>query len=228
MAEIKLKARTRQPGHKQTVKKLRAEGKVLGNVYGKEIDPIAIELDAKDVFLLMHGKHAASLESVIVSLEIEDKAEEGPRPTLITEIQQHPIKQNILHIDFHQVSLQEKIHARIPVVTVGEAPGLSSGGILEHALRELDVECLAMNLPEEALVDISQLSLGAAIHVRDVNLGEGVTILNDPDLSIVSVAVPRAVVEVTEEAAAEAITEPEVIGEKAAEEETGEEGAERE
>lgn len=219
MAEITLKSQIRKERGKGAAKQLRGRGKVPGVVYGRGIEPVSIELEGQDVYTLTHGSHAASLESVIVSLEIEDGGENAPRPTLITEIQHHPITGEVLHIDFHQISLTERIHARIPILTFGESPGVAEGGILEHALRELDVSCKAMDLPEETKVDISELGLGESIHVRDVDLGPNVEILNDPDLSVISVTVPRAAPEVEVVEAEEEVEEPEVIGEKKAEEE---------
>ncbi len=227
MAEIKVKARTRKPGGKGVAKRLRAEGKVPGIVYGRGIEPIPIEMKAGDVHALMHGATAGSLESRIVTLEIEERGEDSPRPTLITEIQRDPIKGNVVHIDFHQVSMMEKIHARIPVFTVGDCPGVSGGGVLEHALRELDVACMAKDLPEEIRIDISNLALGASVRVRDIALGAGVEILHDPDLSLVSVLVPRVIAEAEAPAKEEEIAEPEVITEKKAEEEEEEGGKEK-
>lgn len=124
MAEIKVKARIRKTGGKGPARCLRASGKIPGIVYGKGIEPLAIELDAREIHALTHGPHAASLESVLVSLEIEDGDKNVPRPTLITEIQHDPVKRDVLHIDFHQVSLTEKIHTRIRVTTVGDCPGV--------------------------------------------------------------------------------------------------------
>jgi len=222
MAEIRLKSRIRKEWGKGTARRLRASGKVPGIVYGKGIEPVPIELEGREVHALTHGVHAGSLESVIVSLEIGDGGETNPRPTLIKEIQHDPITGEVLHIDFHQISLKERIHARIPVVTVGDSPGVGEGGIVEHTLRELDVACRAMDLPEEARVDISQLALGESIHVRDIDLGPDVEISNDPDLSVISVTVPRAAVEVVV-AEKEEVEEPEVIGEKKVEEEEKEE-----
>jgi len=218
MAEIKVKARIRKEKGKGPARRLRAEGVVPAIVYGKGTEPLPIELDAREVHSLTHGARASSLESVIVSLVVGDGEETSPRPTLIKEIQHDPIKGEVLHIDFHQISLAEKIRARIPVVTVGDSPGLSAGGILEHTLRELDVACKAMDLPEEVRVDVSSLQLGQSVHVRDVDLGPDVEILNDPDLSVVSVTVPRVVAKV-EAAKEEEVVEPEVISEKKPEEE---------
>lgn len=218
MAEVKIKSKVRKERGKESAKKLRTAGKVPGIVYGKGMEPVPIELDPAEVHSLIHSVHAASLESVVVSLEIQDGGESNPRPTLIKEIQHDPIKGDILHIDFHQISLAERIHVRIPVVTMGDCPGVSEGGILERALRELDVACKAVDLPEEVRVDISKLGLGESIHVRDIDLGPKVEILSDTDLSVVSVTVPRVAAEavVTEE---EEVAEPEVIGEKEGEEE---------
>jgi large subunit ribosomal protein L25 len=226
MAEIRIKAWTRKAGGKGAAKRLRAKGRIPGVVYGKGAESLAIELDGRDVSNLMHGSHATSLESVIVFLQVEDGGEKGERPALITEIQHHPVKRNVLHMDFHQVSLTEKIHAHIPLVTVGESPGVAGGGILEHGLRELEVRCLAMDLPEEVAVDISNLGLGQAIHVRDISLGDKVEILNDAELTVVSVTAPRVVAEEEAVKEVEEGVEPEVIGEKKEEQEEKEEAKE--
>lgn len=228
MAEIRIKAWRRVPGRKGTARRLRAKGRIPAVVYSKGEETLPIELDGRDVYDLTHGSHAASLESVIVWLEVEDGGESAARPALITEIQHHPVKRNVLHMDFHQVSLTEKIHARIPLVTIGDSPGVAAGGILEHALRELEVRCLAMDLPEEIAVDTSNLELGQAIHVRDINVGDKVEILNDPELTVVSVAAPRVVAEAEAAEEVEKAEEPEVIGEKKKEEaEKGEDAKER-
>ena len=227
MAEIRIKAWRREPGGKGSARKLRARGRIPAVVYGKGAESLPIELDGRDVHNLTHGAHAASLESVIVWLEVEDGGESAARPALITEIQHHPVKRNVLHMDFHQVSLTEKIHARIPLVTVGDSPGVAAGGILEHALRELEVRCLAMDLPEEVAVDIGNLGLGQAIHVRDINLGDKVEILSDPELTVVSVTAPRVVAEAEVAEKVEEAAEPEVIGEKKEEGEKEEERKEQ-
>jgi len=218
MAEIKVKAWRRTPGGKGAARRVRANGRIPAIVYGKGMESIPIELEGTDVYSLTHGVRAASLESVIVSLEIQDGGENAPRPALITEIQHDPVKGDVLHMDFHQVSLTERIHARIPVVTVGDSPGVATGGILEHTLRELDVACLAKDLPEEIKVDTSELGVGESLHVRDIDLGEKIEILNDPDLSVVSVTVPRVVVEAAPAEEVEKVEEPEVIGEEEPEE----------
>jgi len=227
MAQIKIKARVRKATGKGPAKRMRAGGKIPGIVYGKGIETLQIEMDAKEIHALTHGPHAGSLESVLVSLEIEDGGEEKARPALITEIQHDPIKRDVLHIDFHQVSLTEKIHARIRVVTVGECPGTGAGGIVEHTLRELDVACLPTDLPEDIRVDVSKLELGHCIHVRDIDLGPKVHILNDADLSIVSVTTPRVVAAAAEKVEEE-VVEPEVITEKKEKEEGEEEAPEKE
>ena len=107
MVEITLKSRVRKQQGKGAVKRLRANGKVPGIVYGKGVEAVPIELDWKEIHALTHGAHGGSLESVIISLEVQDGEKVSPRPTLITEIQHDPITGNVLHIDFHQVSLEE-------------------------------------------------------------------------------------------------------------------------
>jgi large subunit ribosomal protein L25 len=120
---------------------------------------------------------------------------------LIKELQRDPISGAYLHADLYAVDLQQKIHVSVPIQITGTPVGVSlGGGILDHATRELDVECLPNAIPEEFAVDVSELEVGQSVHVRDIKVLEGVEILNDPDVSIVSVVAP---VVVEEEAPAE-------------------------
>ncbi|MBN2190879.1 MAG: 50S ribosomal protein L25, partial [Candidatus Aureabacteria bacterium] len=144
------------------------------------------------------------------------------RKVLIKEAQIDPMSNKIIHIDFKEVYMDEKIKTHVPVAEKGEAKGVKDqGGILEHILRELEIECLPGEIPEKIDVDISNLELGASIHVSDLTPPKGVKILTDSEEAIFSVAVPKeieepAAGEVSEE---EAAAEPEVIGKGGKEEE---------
>jgi large subunit ribosomal protein L25 len=146
-----------------------------------------------------------------VDLEIADGGKSSNRLALIQEVQHDPIKGNILHVDFHAVKADEKLHAAIPVEAFGEPAGVKNfGGILEIGIHALDVECLPKDLPEIIRLDVSALNIGEAIHVRDIQLPEGVTTHVHGDLTVVRVAAPTVEVEPVVAAAAE----PEVLKEK--------------
>jgi large subunit ribosomal protein L25 len=141
---------------------------------------------------------------------------------LIKELQRDPISGAYLHADLYAVDLKQTIHVSVPIQIKGTATGVTqSAGILDHATRELDVECLPNAIPEEFAVDVSELEIGDSIHVRDLAVSEGVAILNDPDVPIVSVVAP---VVIEEEAPAE--EEEGVEGEAAPEGEAAEAASE--
>ena len=185
-----------------------------------------MQVDNREFFRLAHGEHGASLESILFSLEI-DGEESGKKTTLIKEIQHNPFTGEVIHLDFNEILLTEKITTHIPIVIFGTSKGEKEGGIVDHTLRELEISCLPTDLPEEVKVDISSLGLHDSLHVRDLEMGDGITVHNDEGLSIVSIVVPRVVeepvAEVLEEKAEGA--EPEVIGKKG-EMEEGEEKVE--
>jgi len=221
MAGVSLKGERRERLGKAQMHKLRREGKVPGIVYGRHVEaPIPIELDEREVFHLTHGSHAASLESIVIDLEIKDGRKKIKRPALIKEVQTDPIHGIVLHIDFNEISLTEKIHTRVPVVHTGECKGEKAGGILEQVIREIEVLCLPTDMPESITVDVSELGEHQAIKVGDLDVGDRVEVLTDRSQPVFTVVVPRAVAaEVGEEEAAEALAEeegaePEVIGEK--------------
>ena len=157
-----------------------------------------------------------------VNQKIKDGKQKRTKSTIIKEIQHDFLKGDVLHIDFNEISLTKKIHTHIPVVTVGDNIGEHHGGILEHTMRELEISCLAADLPAEVVVNVENLDMNQSIHVRDIDLGSKVEILNDPAQTVITVTMPKKVVEEEElEELVEEAAEPEVIGEKekAAEEE---------
>lgn len=141
---------------------------------------------------------------------------------MIKDMQKNAITGAILHVDFVKVSMSEEIHATIPVTVTGEAAGVKVGGVLQHPMRELNVKCLPGNMPEHFEVDVTELNIGDSLHVRDLAAIEGVEILNDPEDILVSIVPPAKEEEVAPVEEAEEMAEPEVIGEKKEEEESGE------
>lgn len=133
---------------------------------------------------------------------------------MIQEIQHSPVGGDVLHVDFHAVSMDEKIEADVPLEPVGVANGVKNfGGLLEQSLRTLEVECLPRDLPDKITVDVSALNIGDSIHVRDIGLPTGVAAKTQPDLTAFSVVAP-AVEEEPVAAVAETVEGPEVIKEK--------------
>jgi large subunit ribosomal protein L25 len=222
MKEVVLKAKPRQMLGKEKAKKLRKNGIIPAVVYGLETKTLPLEIESKSFNALLRGGLG---ENVIITLMLDDP-QDGRKQVLIREVQRDPVRGDIVHVDFHQISLTHKITIEVPIHLIGMPEGVKEGGILQHALREIKVECLPTSIPEKFEVDVSHLKIGDSIHVADLK-AEGVTILSDLQGSIASV-VPPTIFKEAEAAPAATEAEPEVIGEKKEEKAEGEEGEEEE
>lgn len=196
MGEFALGVELRESQGKGVARKLRAVGRIPGICYRRNAESISISLDPKRLDRLL--RKASSGINTLIDLQVAGGGDFDGRQVLVKEIQRHPISGVYLHADLYAVDLMQTIHVSIPVHFKGSAIGVTlGGGILDHATRELDVECLPNAIPEEFAVDVSALEIGDSIHVRDLVVPAGVEILNDPDVSIVSVVAPA----ISEEAA---------------------------
>ncbi len=205
-------AQTRTGVGRSAVNKLKQQGLIPAVVYGGHDQPQTLQVNAREIGNLL--SHATS-EHILVDLQIADGGQTTNRLALIQEVQHDPIRQTILHVDFHAVRADEKIHAQIPVDAFGEPAGVKNyGGILEIALHSIEVECLPKDLPEIIRIDVSALNVGEAIHIKDIALPEGVHARHDGELTVVRVAAPKVEVEPTPAIEAAAATGPEVIKEK--------------
>ncbi|MDP1852975.1 MAG: 50S ribosomal protein L25 [Candidatus Omnitrophota bacterium] len=161
-------------------------------------------------------------ENVIIDLKISgDSKAEKENTVMIKEMQQDPVSEEVIHIDFNRISLTKTISVKVPVSAKGEAVGVKSdGGILEHVLWEIEIECLPKDLPKSIEVDVANMKIGDAIHVKDIKLPEKIKVKHDPDTIVLSVAPPSKEEAAAPEAAlgATAAAEPEVIKEKKKEE----------
>jgi large subunit ribosomal protein L25 len=207
---IELKAAPRQLTGRSGVNKLRAAGKLPAVLYGAT-DPQPLELSTVD---FIEALQSAESENVLVNLSIEGEGKQAKAHlALIQEIQHHPIQDTVLHIDFHEVRQDQKIQANVPIHEIGTATGVKDqGGILDHLIRDLHVECLPNDLPSHIDVDISGLKMEESITVGDIQLPDGVVALVDAEQPVFMVHPPR--VKEEEEAPAAEDAEPEVIGEK--------------
>ena len=205
---IQLKAEPRNAAGTTASKAVRNAGKVPAIIYGRHQQPQSLQLDARSLSLAL-GKGAG--EHVLVNLEI---AGAGTTLALIQDVQHHPVKRHILHLDFHALKEDEVMHTTVPVLGFGEPVGVKTGGgLLEQIIRHLDVECLPKDLPESVTVDVSPLNIGDTIHVNQVQLPSGVTARNPADAVVFHCAAPT--VEVATTAAAEpGAGEPEILKEK--------------
>jgi large subunit ribosomal protein L25 len=208
--QVKLKAQKRTLLGRNAIKKIKNEGLVPGVIYGSQAEPMALQVEGRALTNVL--AHASS-EHVLVELEIADGSQSTSRLALIQEVQHHPLKRQLLHVDFHAVSATEKITSEVPIEAVGEPLGVRTfGGLLEYSLRSLEVECFPQDLPDIVRIDVTNLNIGESLHVRDIPLPSGVEALTDSDLTVVSVVASRVGEEVVE--AAETPAAPEVITEK--------------
>ncbi len=175
---IKVEART-LTGKK--VKQLRRDGIIPANVFGKDIESVAVQVDAKD---FQKGFREAG-ETALVDVKLDSKT----FPCLINHLQRDPKSGSVLHVDFHTVNLKEKITTKVPVILEGESPAAKSGvGLVLQTLNEVEVECLPTEIPQHFVIDAEKLTeVGQSIHVKDLKAPTGVEIKNDPEEGIVAV-----------------------------------------
>jgi large subunit ribosomal protein L25 len=184
MVEV-LKVENRDEVTRSELKELREEGKVPGVVYGKNIDNALIAIEEKDLMaLLRKNPHS------VVNMEIPGH---GTQPVMINEVQRDKLYRNLLHIDFHQVTLDEPVKTQAKLRFIGDAKGVAEGGILQIQLEELLIKCLPDQIPDSIEVNIGGLDIGSHLLVKEINTPAGVELLNEPDEVVATVLAPRMV-----------------------------------
>ena len=209
MAEIVLAAKKREISNKGANKNSRKNGVIPCIFYLKGNDPIPFSVDEVTLKPLVFTS-----EAHIINLIFEN---EKPIGTIIKDVQFDPVTDRIVHVDFHGITLGQKLEIQIPVNLIGSSKGIKEGGILQQGLHKLDVECLPKDIPEQIDIDITELQIGDSIHIRDLKF-ENITLLNHEDSSVVSIVAPREE-EDTEEEDDKDSAEPEVIGKDKTDEE---------
>ena len=210
---IQLKAERRTRIGSLAVKKSRKEGRIPAILYGHG-EPLPLELSGVELVRALNAAHSSN---VLVDLEIAGEAAGRKHLALIKEVQQHPLKDKVLHVDLNGIDPNQKIHAEVNVVEIGESIGVKNGGVLDHLIRHLRVECLPQNLPSEIRIDVSAMEIGSSIHVNQISAPEGVVFMNEGHLPVFMVHAPKVEEEPTPAAAAAAAAtpvQPEVIKQK--------------
>ncbi len=188
MEAVALKAQSRKERKRIQVKKLRALGQVPAVLYGRNNVPKALAVDEKEFERLIH--HSAS-ETVMVNLNL-DGGDAGGHLALVQEVQHHPLTGKILHVDFREVSEDEKVIVNVPLETRGEAIGVKTGGgLLEHVVFQIKICALPKYLPEVIYVDVTNLEAGKTLHLGEIPLPEGVEVLGDSGIPVISISQPR-------------------------------------
>lgn len=208
-----LKAALRSETGKGAMRRLRREGRIPAVVYGRGEETRPLSLDAHDFEMLT--KHH-SLDTTIVELSIEGAGRKGSKlRTLIVEVQSHPYKPQVLHVDFQQIHAGERVTVQVPIRLLGTPAGVRAGGVLQHVLHDIELECAVEEIPDAIEVDVSALEIGDGVHVAELAVPENVEVLIDADRTVCTVAAPT-VLEVEEPEAEE--VEPELVGAEEAEE----------
>src|SRR3989338_9950636 len=220
MEQVKLEAKTRKELGKEVVKRERVKGIIPAIVYRKGERSVPLFLDRKS---MEKALRTSAGENALINLKIESDEKAKSKTCIIKDLQHDPLSGNILHVDFNEISLTEEIRVNVPLASKGEAAGVKQeGGVLEHLLLEIQVECLPTEIPQKLEVDIADLKIGGALFIKDIVAPKGVKILNDPEVSIIAVEKPVEI-KVEEVAPEAAITEPEVTKQKKPEEIAAEE-----
>ncbi|MDP2938450.1 MAG: 50S ribosomal protein L25 [Candidatus Omnitrophota bacterium] len=212
MEEIILEVQPRGELGKNKVKDLREKGFIPAVIYaeGKKSQPIKVS--HRQLWQLIHQHR---LESKVINLKMQDDKKQKGMSCLIKEIQHDPVKGDIIHVDFNEISLTKVIKVNVSVVAKGEPIGVKQeGGSLEHILWEIEVECLPTDIPKDIEVDVSLLKIGDDIHIKDIAFPSNIKVMNNPEAIVFSVTAP-----IKEEVVAPAVEgeekqEPEVIKEK--------------
>ncbi len=207
MATASLSASVRTDRGTGVARKLRQNGQVPAVIYGHGRAPQSLTLDARDTEKLLSTIAAAS---TVIELAIEG----ATARTLIREIQRHPFKRHIIHIDFQELVAGEKVTVSVPIRFVGTADGVrNSGGILEETMHQVHIRVDPAAMPDHLEVDVTPLTIGHSVHVRDLKLPEGAIVLDEASATVCVCTAPKAAAETTTAAEGEAPTtaEPELI-----------------
>ena len=213
MASASLSAEARTETGKGVARKLRAAGRVPAVVYGHAREAQALSLQTRELEKLLSS---ISTGSTVVELSLGG----ATTKTLIREVQRHPFKKQILHVDFQELVAGEKVTVEIPLVFVGIPEGVRlSGALLEQILHSIEVLVDPASIPNHIDVDVTNLAMGHSLHVNELSLPAGLEVLTEQDATVCAVVAPRAVVEETPAEGAEAVAEPELIRKTKEEEE---------
>ncbi|MGH9413034.1 MAG: 50S ribosomal protein L25 [Terriglobales bacterium] len=213
---LTLAAETRTGRGKGPARQMRRAGLIPATLYGARLEPLSLSVDPKAVGRILHSE---SGHNTIFNLAVT-----GGESTavMVVDWQREPLKGRLLHVDLKRIAMDQVIRVRIPVHTQGDAVGVKTqGGILEQVTREIEIECLPGDIPEQVVVDVSGLSIGQSLRVSDLPVGANRRVLTESDRVVIHVIAVKEVVEPTPAEAAATPAEPEVAKKGKAEEEPG-------
>ena len=185
METLEIKVDARDKKHKRDARRLLRGGKIPGVLYGPKTQAVALELDKREFTSRvagLEGSHLVRLKSSATSL--------AEKVALVKDMQYHPISGDVIHADLYEVDLTARIQVHVPLHFIGKAIGVTRGGILQPNVREIEVECLPLDIPQFFDVDVSALDIGDSVHVEELQIPDGVTAISESDLALVSVVTP--------------------------------------
>ena len=198
MSQTTLTATPRTGSGSPTARRLRAEGHIPGVLYGRGMDPISVTVERREFRLALSGPAGAN---TVLALQVGGTS----YPAVVKEMQRHPIRRTVNHIDFLQVNMNEEITVHIAVRLEGESKAVAvAGGLVDAAVDSLEVSCTPTDMPNEFVIDITEMQPDTVIRLSDIPMPKGVTALGDPDMPVVTVLVLRATAEDVAAEAAEA------------------------
>ena len=204
MELIELKTNIRTNTGNGPARRLRQKGRIPAVLYGPGTESVLLSVNSSDIDkILKKGR----IGQALLNLVIPNNGETTTKTVMVKELQLHPVSRNYLHMDFYEVAMDRKIIVNVPVVTTGKAKGVEIGGILQIIRRELEVQCLPLNVPESIEIDITDLDIGDSIHVSDISRQNEVEFLDDENFTVVTIVSPKV------EEAVEAVEEAEEEGE---------------
>ena len=204
MELIELKTNIRTNTGNGPARRLRQKGRIPAVLYGPGTESVLLSVNSSDIDkILKKGR----IGQALLNLVIPNNGETTTKTVMVKELQLHPVSRNYLHMDFYEVAMDRKIIVNVPVVTTGKAKGVEIGGILQIIRRELEVQCLPLNVPESIEIDITDLDIGDSIHVSDISRQNEVEFLDDENFTVVTIVSPKI------EEAVEAVEEAEEEGE---------------
>ncbi|MBT9132310.1 50S ribosomal protein L25 [candidate division NPL-UPA2 bacterium Unc8] len=185
MEKIYLEAGLRKKTGKKASRRMFHAGRLPAILYGGGEALLPIDLSLQDCKVIIRQKHN------VVNLKLNN----AEIMVLVKEVQRHPVTGRLLHVDFYRIQQGKKLIVSVPIALTGEAPGVKIGGVLEHMLWEVEVECLPKDIPEKIEIDVSSLNIGDALHVRDLTIGEGGKIVTNSEKTVISIVPPTVIKE---------------------------------
>ena len=220
MADNTLAVELREGAGKGVARKIRALGRVPAVIYGHGKATVSLVLDPSALESMLRGS-SAGMNTLI---QLEGDASVSGKTVLVKDLQRDPVRGQVIHADLFEIDITERISVSVAVHITGTAEGVTMGGLIDHVLREIDLDCLPNAIPDEIVVDVTHLMVGDAIHVSDLEIPEGVHVRTHVDLPVVSVVTP-AVEEEPEVEEGEELAEGEEGAEEGAEAPKAEDGA---